>query len=120
MRKYVVIDDVPPFEQVGECGGRGAIIIRRLLGPEQFKSDIDFIDFKIVPPGSTIGRHYDHGSEKAYIITKGQPLMRIDGEMMRVAAGFVAVVRAHEWHELINDTGENVYIFVIQVSLSEM
>jgi hypothetical protein len=41
--------------------------------------------------------------------------MRVSGRQQRVSRGTVAVVHNDGWHELINDTSENVEILVIQV-----
>ena len=115
MNPYVSVTDVESVERSEEHGGSGTITFRRLLDTNCFEAPVDFVDFTIVPPGSSIGRHTHHGNEELYFVASGNPLMRVSGRQQRVSRGSVAVVRNDGWHELINDTSENVEILVIQV-----
>lgn len=117
MNAYVSVSDIPSVERSGEHGGTGPITFRRLLGAADFAAPVDFVDFTVVPPGSSIGRHTHRGNEEMYFVASGTPLMRVNGEQRRIARGTVAVVHNDGWHELINDTSENVEILVIQVRL---
>ena len=112
---FISLPDVPPVERWEEHGGSGSITFRRLLDANCFHSPIDFVDFTIIPPGSTIGRHTHTGTEELYFIAAGKPLMRVSGTEQRLSRGGVAVVHDNGWHELINDTAESVEILVIQV-----
>lgn len=115
MNPFVSVTDVESVERSGEHGGCGTITFRRLLDTNSFQAPIDFVDFTIVPPGSSIGRHAHHGNEELYFVAAGTPLMRVSGRQHRVSPGTVAVVPNGGWHELINDTSENVEILVVQV-----
>jgi len=117
MNPYVSVTDVPSVERSEEHGGSGTIMFRRLLDAGHFEAPVDFVDFTIVPPGSSIGRHTHRGSEELYFVASGTPLMRVSGQERRISRGTVAVVHNDGWHELINDTSENVEILVIQVRL---
>jgi mannose-6-phosphate isomerase-like protein (cupin superfamily) len=112
---FVFVSDVEPILRSNEHGGSGPITFRRLLESEAFNAPVDFVDFTIVPPGSTIGRHHHSGSEEMYFITSGNPLMRVNGEEKRLTSGCVTVVHNNGWHELVNDTDSNVELLVIQV-----
>jgi mannose-6-phosphate isomerase-like protein (cupin superfamily) len=115
MNPFVSVTDVEPVERSEEHGGSGTIAFRRLLDTSGFQAPVDFVDFTIVPPGSSIGHHSHHGNEELYFVASGNPLMRVSGCQRRIARGTVAVVRNGGWHELINDTSESVEILVIQV-----
>jgi mannose-6-phosphate isomerase-like protein (cupin superfamily) len=115
MRSFADMTEIPALLREREHGGDGPIWFRRLLSSQEFRSKVDFIDFTIIPPGSTIGRHTHMGNEEVYFIASGSPLIRVEGEERRITPGGVAVVRSGQWHELVNDTSEAVRIFVIQV-----
>ncbi len=98
-------------------GGIGDILFQRILDSTEFRSAIDFVDYTIIPPGSTIGKHEHHGNEELYFIASGNPLMRVNGEEARLHRGSLSIVRDGEWHELINDSSQDVELLVIQAGL---
>src|SRR5213082_3181787 len=115
MRRFVSIREVDSQTIDGNHGGRGPIEFRRLLTQADFATSVDFVDFTVVPPGSTIGAHEHSGNEEIYFISAGAPRISVDGEERRLEEGSIAVVHSGQTHQLINDTSENVEIFVIQV-----
>jgi mannose-6-phosphate isomerase-like protein (cupin superfamily) len=114
---FIRATDFPPIHREAEHGGRGPLNFRRLASGDAFDSPIDFVDFTVVPPGSTIGRHEHVGNEEIYFIVAGTPLVIADGQQRRLKRGDVSVVRSFGSHELINDCNEPVEIFVVQVSI---
>ena len=117
VRNFVSSNDVAQVHRAAEHGGVGPITFRRLMASVDFATNVDFLDLTIVPPGSTIGRHRHSGNEEFYFIVNGAPLMRVDGEERRIRRSDIAVVHSGEWHELINDTEDDVEIFVVQVRM---
>lgn len=117
LTSFVAGVESPPIERTAEHGGIGSITFRRLLASGEFSSNVEFVDSTIVPPGSTIGRHTHVGNEELYYIASGTPLVSVNGEERRLQRGDVAVVRSGQWHELRNDTSDDVEIFVVQVRL---
>lgn len=115
MRNFVSSRDAVPIHRAGEHGGDGPIEFRRLMAAPEFETNIDFLDLTVIPPGSTIGRHSHTGNEELYFIVGGAPLMRVDGVERRLGPSDVTVVRSGGWHELINDSQDDVQIFVVQV-----
>jgi len=116
MKSFAGAPEMPALLREREHGGEGAIWFRRLLSSEEFQSKIDFVDFTIIPPGSTIGRHAHIANEEVYLVSSGSPIVKVQGEERRLIEGAVAVVHSGQWHELVNDTPQDVRIFVIQVS----
>jgi mannose-6-phosphate isomerase-like protein (cupin superfamily) len=112
---FVTLASSQPITRYNEHMGSGRIVFRRLLNFGDFRASVDFVDYTIIPPGSTIGRHEHVGNEEIYFIASGTPVVRINGEEARLEKGSVAVVRSGEWHELVNDTDEEVEILVVQV-----
>jgi mannose-6-phosphate isomerase-like protein (cupin superfamily) len=115
MKKFVSPEEVAAIHRSAEHGGVGPIVFRRLMASEQFESKIDFLDLTVIPPNSTIGRHDHTGNEELYFIVSGTPLMRVDGIERRLRRADVTLVRSGGWHELVNDTRDDVEIFVVQV-----
>lgn len=110
--------DIAPVTRCNEHAGSGEIVFRRLLSRAAFSAPIDFVDYTVIPPGSTIGRHSHVGNEEMYFVVGGSPLVRVGGEAMRLAPGSLSVVRDGEWHELVNDTEDDVTILVVQVQVT--
>lgn len=115
MKTFVSSHEVPAIHRAAEHGGSGPIVFRRLMESSEFDTKIDFLDLTVVPAGSTIGRHNHNGSDELYFIVAGEPVVRVDGVERRVRRSDVCVVRSGGWHELINDTQNDVEIFVVQV-----
>jgi len=117
MKCYSDTLEVPGLVEEHCHGGKGSVLFRRLLDNSAFAGMVDFVDFTVIPPGSTIGEHGHHGNEEMYLIVSGEPLMTVNGESRRLARGAVSVVHSGQRHQLVNDTKEDVVIFVVQVRL---
>lgn len=115
---FTRLQEMSAIRREAEHGGVGPIQFRRLWNSADFKAPIDFIDFTVVPSGSRIGRHGHEGNEEAYLIVSGSPLMRVQDQERRLSRGDVAVVHSGQTHELINDTPDDVEIFVVQVAVA--
>jgi oxalate decarboxylase/phosphoglucose isomerase-like protein (cupin superfamily) len=114
---FADIDETAPIHRSGEHAGVGPILFRRIFSGSDFDAPIDFVDFTIIPAGSSIGSHRHHGNEELYFIVSGNPLITAQGETRRCNAGTLSIVRDGGWHELINDTDSEVRILVVQVHL---
>lgn len=119
MDSFVDPDLMPAQSRFAEHGGVGSISFRRLMDASQFASSLDFVDFTVVPPGSSIGAHFHQGSEELYFVAHGTPLININGVERRARPGSVSVVRSGEWHSLTNDTAGPVTLLVVQAHLHE-
>jgi mannose-6-phosphate isomerase-like protein (cupin superfamily) len=115
VREFVSLEDIRCQMVNGNHGGAGDIEFRRLLEQAEFESPIDFVDYTVIPPGSTIGSHEHSGNEEIYFVVTGKPRIRVGTCERRLQRGSLAVVRSGQTHQLINDTDEPAAIFVIQV-----
>ena len=90
-------------------------MVRTALGPDVLAVKGVMVAYQ----GQITFHHEGSGSVGKFIrralTSEDTPLMRVSGRQQRVSRGTVAVVRNDGWHELINDTSENVEILVIQV-----
>ena len=119
MKSFTHLSEIEAITRSNEHGGKSQIHFRRLWSAMDFETPIDFIDFTVVPPQSTIGWHSHDGNEEAYFVASGSPLVRVEGDQRRLSKGDIALVRSGQSHELINDTPEDVEILVFQVRLIE-
>ena len=115
MEAFRLLSEVEPLERQNEHGGERQIYLRRLCSAQDYRTPIDFVDFTVIPPKSTIGWHSHHGNEETYFIAFGSPLVKVEEEQRRLSRGDIAVVREGQSHQLINDTQEDVEILVFQV-----
>lgn len=103
-----------PYIEEPKChGGQGFVFFRRVLAPE-FDSDISFLDYTVIPPGSTIGYHKHSDSEEVYIILKGEGSMCVDSVEELVIAGDVILNKNGSSHGLVNTGNENLEILVFE------
>jgi len=114
MDSFIDPELMPSQTRVAEHGGTGSISFRRLMDASQFASPLDFVDFTVIPSGSSIGVHFHQGSEELYFVADGTPLININGVEHRAGPGSLSVVRSGEWHSLTNDTAAPVTILVVQ------
>ena len=119
MRRFVTLDEVRAETLECDHGGFGIIEFRRLLKAFDFQTPVDFVDYTVIPPGSTIGAHKHVGNEEIYFIVEGRPWINVDGDGRRLEPRGIAVVRSGQTHQLVNDTNDRVAIFVVQVRLAD-
>ena len=103
--------------QPNSHGGTGPVELFEIWGKSDFKSNIDFLDRVIVPPGTNIGFHQHGNNEEMYIVLKGHGTMKIEDEEFPVKEGDMILNPAHGRHGLSNDSNGNIDILVLQVSI---
>lgn len=105
-----------PLEPMAEChDGKGVLQHVGLFGAEEFKMPIRFINYTILPPGTSIGLHTHGNDEEMYIILEGNGEMEVDGERAPVAAGDIVVNRPFGTHGLFNTSAADIRILVMEV-----
>ena len=100
-------------EHIAAHEGKGEIIFRRVLDRE-FSSGIEFLDYTVMPPKTTIGYHQHVGSEEVYVILSGSGMITLNGTKIRVITNDVILACNKDWHGLENDTDENLVILVFE------
>jgi len=99
--------------------GVGELEKIRPFSKDSFDTPIDFIDFVTMAPSSQIGLHSHGQNEEVYFIVKGEGEMTIENKKCRVQAGDVILNSVNGTHALVNDTENNIDIFIFQVSLAQ-
>jgi mannose-6-phosphate isomerase-like protein (cupin superfamily) len=104
------------LESVHAHDGLGRIGFRRVLGAEAFEGPWNFVDYAVLPPGASIGRHTHGDDEELYLILDGQGTMHLDGREFPVRAGHVVLNRRGGTHGLVNDSDAPLRLFVVEVA----
>ncbi|MFQ6100138.1 MAG: cupin domain-containing protein [Anaerolineae bacterium] len=100
-------------------GGKGQVSISRPLVSPDFVGPWHFVDYAVLPPGSSIGLHRHGEDEELYFILEGEGVMTVDGERRRVSRGDLILNRPGGTHGLENDSDSELSILVIEVGLCE-
>ena len=107
--------DQLPLDEVQAHGGAGKILFNRAREAGDFSGPWNFIDYAVLPPGSSIGRHTHGANEELYLVLEGEGLMHLDGREFRVRPGSVVLNRPGGTHGLCNDGKDPLKLFVIEV-----
>lgn len=109
-----------PLSTVQHChDGEQSIDMNRLFSDVDFKAPCHFIDYAVLSPNSSIGRHQHGNNEEIYLILEGSGCMTMDEHVFPVKAGDVIVNKAGGVHSLINDSNACLKIFVVEIECIE-
>lgn len=107
-----------PLEKLEHChDGKGVLNHISLFGSCDFTTNIEFINYTILLPGTSIGEHKHGNDEELYIILEGTGLMNVDGETRLVNAGDIIVNKPFGTHGLENNSERDLKILVIGVCI---
>lgn len=96
--------------------GRGQIDFVRAFAAGDFITDLSFIDYVELPPGTSIGVHEHADNEEIYFIVQGSGTMTTNGERFRVTAGDLIVNKPGWCHGLDNDSNSTLNVLVWEVA----
>lgn len=97
--------------------GQGKQFGGRIFDRKDFESDWDFVDWWRIPIGSSTGEHKHEGTEELYFIVKGKGEMNLNGQKKSVSEGDCILTKSGEIHGIMNNSNEDILLFVVQVSL---
>ena len=103
------------FRPSSEKEGGASVPFARVLGKEDFDSDVRWVDLCIVKPGAQIGVHEHLVDDEIYCILRGSAVMVSSGQEKAVAPGDAVLLRCGGSHGLRNESGEEVHVLVIDV-----
>jgi mannose-6-phosphate isomerase-like protein (cupin superfamily) len=115
-RERVVDLGALPLESVRAHGGTGRIGFHRVLPAEAFEGPWNFVDYAVLPPGASIGRHTHGDNEELYLILEGRGTMHLDGREFPVRAGHLVLNPRGGTHGLVNDSDSPLRLFVVEVA----
>jgi uncharacterized cupin superfamily protein len=97
--------------------GEGVLKHISLFGSGDFSSKLRFINYTILPPGTSIGVHRHGNDEELYVILEGQGLMEVDGEKKEVKAGDIILNKPYGEHGLTNNSFADLKVLVFEVGI---
>jgi mannose-6-phosphate isomerase-like protein (cupin superfamily) len=105
---------IPSTQDVAH-GGRGKIRNALVYDAADFSTNLRFIIYSELPPGTSIGAHAHGNNEEVYVILEGSGTMSINGETHEVRAGDVILNRPYWSHGLENTSQAGLKILVFEV-----
>jgi quercetin dioxygenase-like cupin family protein len=106
-----------PLESVTAHGGDGKILFHRPFDGDAFEGPWNFVDYAVLPPGSSIGLHSHGDNEELYLVLEGSGTMQLDGRELRVEKGSLVLNRRGGSHGLRNDGDVPLKLFVVEVAI---
>lgn len=64
-------------------------------------------------PGKSTSGHDHPGQEEVYNFVKGSGKMKVDDEIFKIKEGDVILIEDGKFHQVINDTKENLYFVCV-------
>jgi dTDP-glucose pyrophosphorylase len=106
------------LESIVAHGGDGRIGCRRVFTAADFDGPWNFVDYAVLPPGTSIGRHTHGDDEELYLVLEGEGTMHLDGADFAVRPGTLIRNRAGGTHGLRNDGDRPIRLLVVEVATS--
>jgi quercetin dioxygenase-like cupin family protein len=96
--------------------GKGMIRNSLLYGAGDFSTDLHFVIYSELKPGTSIGYHTHENNEEVYVILEGRGIMTVNGQAREVTAGDVILNKPHWSHGLENNSSDtDLKILVFEV-----
>ena len=109
------------LEDLVHChDGKGTLQNFEVFSNADFASGLRFMNYTVLPSGTSIGEHTHGNDEEVYIILQGKGSMYLNGTRHDAISGCVFVNEAFGTHALINDGEDDMKILVFEVALGEM
>ncbi|MBU0753592.1 MAG: cupin domain-containing protein [Planctomycetes bacterium] len=116
MTRILNLNDLP-LEEVTAHEGEGKIRFNRVFSEEAFGGPWNFVDYAVLPPGTSIGIHTHGDNEELYLVLEGTGTMHLDGKDHPVRPGSVILNRRGGTHGLKNTGRVPLKIFVTEVRI---
>jgi glyoxylate utilization-related uncharacterized protein len=116
MKRVLDLNELP-LERVVAHEGEGEILFNRVFDDKAFRGPWNFVDYALLPPGTSIGIHTHGENEEVYLVLEGEGLMHLDGDEFPVKAGSVILNRPGGTHGLRNTGQVPLKIYVVEVKI---
>lgn len=104
------------MEMVTAHHGVGKIAFVRPFDDKDYETDVSFVDYVEMPPGTSIGVHTHDENEETYFIVEGDGTMTTNGQRFRVTRGDLILNRRGWSHGLENDSDRPLKVLVFEVA----
>jgi len=117
--KYTTLDRSLLHPAPNAHGGKGAILFRRMWDRDDFRTNWEFIDHCVLPPGTSIGYHQHNAIEVVYYIVSGYGQMTVNDHTWDVTAGDAIPCTLHDSHGLYNNGTEDIELIVCSCAVEK-
>lgn len=100
-------------------GGKGEILFRRMWDKESFKTNWEFVDHCVLPPGTSIGYHQHNMIEEVYYLISGRGRVTVNNTTWDVKAGDAIPCTLHDSHGLYNNSNEDIILLVVSCAVKK-
>lgn len=97
-------------------GGKGEILFRRCWDKDSFKTNWEFIDHCILPPGTSIGYHQHTMIEEVYYLVSGSGRVTVNDVTWDVKAGDAIPCTIGDSHGLYNNSNGEIELVVFSAA----
>ena len=104
------------MEMVTAHHGAGKIAFVRPFEDSDYETDVSFVDYVEMPPGTSIGVHTHDDNEETYFIVEGTGMMTTNDKRFRVTTGDLILNKRGWTHGLENDSGQPLKVLVFEVA----
>lgn len=94
------------------------VVARRVVGPEVFRTDWDYVDHVVIPAGSTLSAHALEGVEEVYYVINGKGKVKMNKEEASIKADDAFYALLGEEISLSSE-GEDLELLVIGITPSK-
>jgi mannose-6-phosphate isomerase-like protein (cupin superfamily) len=103
----------------GAHDGKGTLLFRRMWDGTSTRTNWEWIDHVILPPGTSIGYHQHNEIEEVYYVLNGNGRMTVNDKTWDVGPGDATPCTLHDSHGIYNNTQKDLEIFVLGVSMKK-
>jgi uncharacterized cupin superfamily protein len=105
--------------QQNMSGGKGTVLYRRALGPEDFFSNWAYVDHIVVPAGSSLGRHLHAGVEEIFYVVEGEGTVEVGDESAPIRKGAAVPIMLSETHGVTNNGTVDLELMVMGIAMEK-
>lgn len=98
--------------------GKG-VLYRRIFSPEVFRTDWNYVDHLVIPPGSSTEKHQLEGVEEVYYVINGNGLVTVGSETAKIQKDDSFHAGLGEEIAWSNSGNENLGILIIGIAASK-
>ncbi|MFC1541440.1 cupin domain-containing protein [Candidatus Latescibacterota bacterium] len=100
-------------------GGKGNVQYCRILGSENFKTNWEYIDHVLLPPGTSIGYHQLNATEEVYYILKGHGRVTVNDYTFDASPYEAYPCTLHDSHGIYNNTNTDMELFILGIAMQK-
>ena len=106
-------------QSINVSNGKGGMFFRRMWDTDTFKTDWEYVDHCVLPPGTSIGLHQHNMIEEVYYIVSGRGRVTVNGSTWDVGPGEAIPFTLHDNHGLYNNGREYIELIVCSCAVEK-